>query len=289
MNVAALVRAMSDAGATPEAIAIAVEAVVARDDASESRRTAERERKRRYRTRRRGGEAGQLDLGYDDARPGDAAGMGQGRDGDGTGTGQGRDKDGTVPDAPPSPDKAPQTPKINPNPADTHTDAPACEAGSGDGEGLSEAEPVAPPAPPPPEPPAPPPPAPPPPPEPPRLWSCPPGVERDHWRDFLACRRRKRLVNTEAAYAHQLKLIAKFACAEWPPGRLVLASAERGWATIVDPLEHEDTGHGHAQRIPHRAARRARHQDRHAGREPDLGRTAAAAIAVFGAGTDGGG
>jgi hypothetical protein len=115
-------------------------------------------------------------------------------------------------------------------------------------------------------------------------------VDPDHWRDFLACRRRKRLVNSPVAYARQLSLIAQFACAEWPPGRLVLASAERGWATIVDPLEHEEPGNGIAQQKFPRTARRARHQDRHDGRDPGgIGRTAAAALAVFGAGTDGGG
>ena len=73
----------------------------------------------------------------------------------------------------------------------------------------------------------------------PKLWSCPPGVLAPHWRDFLANRKRKNLTNSETAYLGQLKLLDRFACDEWPPGRLVEKAAEKGWGTIVDPSEYE--------------------------------------------------
>lgn len=79
----------------------------------------------------------------------------------------------------------------------------------------------------------------------PRAWACPAGVDPDHWRDFRANRRKKRLTDTETAYAAQLRLLARFATAEWPPGRLVEKAAEKGWGTIVDPSEYEDQSNGH--------------------------------------------
>jgi len=73
-----------------------------------------------------------------------------------------------------------------------------------------------------------------------------PGRRRPgHWRDFRANRRRKKLTDTETAYAHLLRLLERFATAEWPPGRLVEKAAEKGWGTIVDPNEYEDQGNGH--------------------------------------------
>lgn len=89
----------------------------------------------------------------------------------------------------------------------------------------------------------------------PRAWACPTGVDPSHWRDFRANRRKKRLTDTETAYAAQLKLIERFATADWPPGRLVEKAAEKGWGTIVDPTEYEDQGNGHrtANHRQHRA------------------------------------
>lgn len=78
-----------------------------------------------------------------------------------------------------------------------------------------------------------------------RAWACPDGVDPEHWRDFRANRRKRRLTDTETAYRGQLKLLAQFATAEWPPGRLVEKSAEKGWGTIVDPSEYEDQSNGH--------------------------------------------
>ncbi|KTF68667.1 hypothetical protein ACNFJ7_02125 [Sphingomonas sp. HT-1] len=89
-----------------------------------------------------------------------------------------------------------------------------------------------------------------------RAWACPAGVDPEHWRDFRANRRKKRLTDTDTAYRGQLKLLAQFATAEWPPGRLVEKAAEKGWGTIVDPSEYEDQSNGH------RPANHRRNRDR---------------------------
>ena len=80
MSLAALIRGMSEAGAPAEAIALAVEAIEARDAALEARRTAERDRKRRQRA-------------------------GQSRDNAGTVTGQSEDSHGAKVPSPPFPNK----------------------------------------------------------------------------------------------------------------------------------------------------------------------------------------
>jgi hypothetical protein len=78
----------------------------------------------------------------------------------------------------------------------------------------------------------------------PKLWACPDGVEPAHWRDFLGNRRRKKLGTSETAYLGQLKHLENFANDEWPPGRLVQHAAEKGWGTIVNPLEYETPRNG---------------------------------------------
>lgn len=110
------------------------------------------------------------------------------------------------PDPDPFLDKSPQTPKINPTP---HTH----------GEGAHARTRRA-------------------------AWGCPEGVDPAHWRDFRANRRRKKLTDTETSYAGQIRLIERFACDEWPPGRLVQHAAEKGWGTIVDPSEYETPRNG---------------------------------------------
>lgn len=87
MSIAALIRSMADAGAPPEAIALAVEAIEAADARVEGVRAAARERKRRQRER------------------------------DGTVTGQSRDTAGTVTTSAPSPSPSPPDP---PYPAPIH-------------------------------------------------------------------------------------------------------------------------------------------------------------------------
>lgn len=87
MSIAGLIRAMAEAGASPEAIALAVEAIEAVEGKLTAKREADRDRKRRQRDR------------------------------DVTVTGQSRDEDGTVTDAPAlSLSLPPQTP-----PTHTHT------------------------------------------------------------------------------------------------------------------------------------------------------------------------
>lgn len=69
------------------------------------------------------------------------------------------------------------------------------------------------------------------------LWPCPDGVDKAHWRDFLANRKRKRCATTQTALAGVLGDIARIADDEWPPGRLVQHAAAKGWASINDPRE----------------------------------------------------
>lgn len=81
---------------------------------------------------------------------------------------------------------------------------------------------------------------------------CPEGVEAEHWRDFLANRKRKGLTNTATAYGGQLRAIAQLADDEWPPGRLVQFAAEKGWGSINDPRESD---HRNGIQRPRREAR----------------------------------
>lgn len=68
-------------------------------------------------------------------------------------------------------------------------------------------------------------------------YPMPEGVDPQHWRDFLENRKRKRLPNTPTAHARLLSDLARLSDDEWPPGRLIQAAAERGWAGIYDPRE----------------------------------------------------
>lgn len=76
------------------------------------------------------------------------------------------------------------------------------------------------------------------------IFLCPEGVDADHWRDYLTARRRKRCTNSPTAYAAVLRDLNNFADDDWPPGRLVQRSAEKGWASIINPHD-QDTRHGH--------------------------------------------
>jgi hypothetical protein len=102
---------------------------------------------------------------------------------------------------PPSLDKSPRTPKINPNPR-AHGGRPACEA------------------------PAP-------------RFPCPAGCDPNDWRDLLANRRAKRLAMTDAAYRKLIRDLAAQADDAWPPGRLLAHAAEKGWAQIFDPRDDQ--------------------------------------------------
>lgn len=78
-------------------------------------------------------------------------------------------------------------------------------------------------------------------------WTCPEGVDRKHWRDLLANRKKRRLANTETAYDDMLADIRRIADDEWPPGRLVHFAAGKGWGGIYDPRKSEQrNGHGPA-------------------------------------------
>lgn len=105
-------------------------------------------------------------------------------------------------DTNPAPDKSPQTPKINPTPREHTHNAGARGAAA---------------------------------------WKCPEGVDRQHWTDFLANRRTKRLGFTPTAYRGQLKALDQLSDDdEWPPGRIVQFAAERGWGAFFDPRGRDD-------------------------------------------------
>ena len=83
-------------------------------------------------------------------------------------------------------------------------------------------------------------------------FPCPAGVDPQHWADFRAARRKKRCTDSLSAYTAILKDLATFATGGWPPGRLVQRSAEKGWASIVNPNEHHQDNRNGTQQ--HRGA-----------------------------------
>jgi len=69
-------------------------------------------------------------------------------------------------------------------------------------------------------------------------WRKPAFCESDQvWADFLKNRKRKRLPNTETAYAGFLADIHRLADDEWPPGKLLTHAVRKGWGGIYDPRE----------------------------------------------------
>jgi len=114
---------------------------------------------------------------------------------------------------PPSLDKSPQTPKINPIPHAPVEDSP--RKGSAG-----------------------------------RRFPCPAGCDPADWRDLLSNRRTKRLAMTEAAYRKLLRDLAAQADDDWPPGRLLAHAAEKGWAQIFDPRDDQQGASRHGKRRP---------------------------------------
>ena len=105
---------------------------------------------------------------------------------------------------------------------------------------------------------------------------CPDGVDAAHWRDFLANRRAKRLPNTETAYRGVLRKLAKLTNDEWPPGRLMQAIVEKGWASIHDPRNEQEFQNGHVRQSGSQpkykpSAAIALYQSSFEGDEPDSG------------------
>lgn len=105
---------------------------------------------------------------------------------------------------------------------------------------------------------------------------CPDGVDAAHWRDFLANRRAKRLPNTETAYHGVLRKLAELVNDEWPPGRLMQAIVEKGWASIHDPRNEQEFQNGHVRQSNNQpkykpSAALALYQSSFEGDEPDSG------------------
>lgn len=106
--------------------------------------------------------------------------------------------------------------------------------------------------------------------------ACPDGIEPSHWRDFLANRRAKRLPNTETAYRGVLRKLAELTNDEWPPGRLMQAIVEKGWASIHDPRNEQEFQNGHVRQSGFKpqykpSAALALYQSSFEGDEPDSG------------------
>lgn len=105
---------------------------------------------------------------------------------------------------------------------------------------------------------------------------CPDGIEPAHWRDFLANRKAKRLPNTETAYRGILRKISELTNDEWPPGRLMQAIVEKGWASIHDPRNEQEFQNGHVRQSGFKpqykpSAALALYQSSFEGDEPDSG------------------
>lgn len=212
MSYAALIREMIEAGATPQVILIAVEAMEARDNAEADRKERAAARKRAQRDRERDSHA--------------------------TVTGRSQDMDGTDPLSP-APLLSPHTPQTTPHPHTPVSITPRAR----------EAKP---------------------------FDACPDGIEPSHWRDFLANRRAKRLPNTETAYRGVMRKLAELTNDEWPPGRLMQAIVEKGWASIHDPRNEQEFQNGHVRQPGFKpqykpSAALALYQSSIEGDEPDSG------------------
>lgn len=83
-------------------------------------------------------------------------------------------------------------------------------------------------------------------------FPCPDGVGAEHWRDFLANRKAKRLTNSATAYQGILRSLAELSNEEWPPGRLVQHAAERGWGSINEPRDRRSNHNGRKPQSDHR-------------------------------------
>lgn len=99
-------------------------------------------------------------------------------------------------------------------------------------------------------------------------FPMPEGVNPDHWRDFLANRKRKNLSNTPTAHKRLMDDLFRWSDDEWPPPRLIEHAAARGWAGIYDPREEQTNVRQQRQSgpRPHR---------------PDIGRTMSAGANVL--------
>lgn len=66
-------------------------------------------------------------------------------------------------------------------------------------------------------------------------YPMPEGVDPQHWTDFLANRKRKRLANTASAHEQLISDLARHATPAWPVARLVAFAAGKGWASVRNP------------------------------------------------------
>lgn len=73
-------------------------------------------------------------------------------------------------------------------------------------------------------------------------FPMPEGVNPEHWRDFLANRKAKKLRNSPTAHKCLLDDLARLSSDEWPPGRLIELAAAKGWGGIYLPREQTHNG-----------------------------------------------
>lgn len=85
------------------------------------------------------------------------------------------------------------------------------------------------------------------------------------WDDWLKVRKAKGATNTATAHKGFLEDIARYADAEWPPGRILEHAVRKNWRGIYDPRE-QDTRNGHRNTAIALAGNRTRPEGRLGGR-----------------------
>lgn len=79
-------------------------------------------------------------------------------------------------------------------------------------------------------------------------FPCPPNVDPVDWAGLVANRKAKRAPRTEAAHRGIIRKLDAWEREGWPPGPIVAAAAERGWATVFETDEMKGKANGKANR-----------------------------------------
>lgn len=82
----------------------------------------------------------------------------------------------------------------------------------------------------------------------PDVFPMPDWADPQVWADWMRVRKAKGATNTATAYKGFLEDIARFADAEWPPGRILEHAVRKNWRGIYDPRE-QDGRNGHRNAV----------------------------------------
>jgi len=233
MNLASIIRELAAAGAPPEAIAIAVEAIeLARDQATALALAPKASALRMRRKRERDAATDKASLDASQGVTCDA---------------QVTDHVTVEPSPAPPPLFSPHTPQITPPP---HPLPDGNHASTREAARSVSSKPRWPKASPP-----------------------PPGVSDDQWAGFIVHRLAKRQPLTPRAYDLLVGKLAKSSSDEWPPGRIIDTIVERGWIAfeidwILKGISNGKRPHHDRPSGPIESRRRFREQH---DVEPDLG------------------